>query len=332
MSSSNPFGSASSESQRRGLAYPLGFLIALAPVVAFVEHGSNQVITSYSKKRQALEARAPELEVVITGPSGALHGVDPSRFQANALNLADVSQSIYYDTAIVQSHLSQLKKLRLLILVVGLFSFEMSLGESPEYWRQFLYLHNWQIPLEVDGHSLDPRRRFASLLYPPWERVHAALGESPDLVPEIDQNGFAVLAVEKSDVTADNAAERAAYHAKIMRPDFIAANERRFAKLLQAAQGGKIAAAFVILPVHPLYLGRFDPAARAREHAVLARLAVQYGAKVFDYSGDARFKSDHFRDTDHLNAAGAEKISNILDSDVVRPALLGASSKAEPPP
>jgi len=298
--------------------------MAFSPLIAVVEHSSNHVITSYSKKRLALEARAQELEVVITGPSGALHGIDPSNFHANALNLADVSQSIYYDTAIVESHLPQLKKLRLLIMVVGLFSFEMSLAESPEYWRQFFYLHNWDIPLEGDGHRLDPRRCLAFLMYPPGERFHSALGGSPDLVPDIDQNGFAVLHGENSDVTVDNAAERAAYHAQIMRADFIPPNERRFGKLLDMVRNRGIAASFVILPVHPLYLRRFDPAARSREQGVLARLAGRYGAKVFDYSGDTRFGTNHFRDTDHLNAVGAEKISQILDADVVRPALLGA--------
>jgi hypothetical protein len=325
MSNSKSIGATQHELARSpgsrlgAIGYFGAFVVAFSVLSLFADHNSMRVRTSYTKKRAALETRAGKLEVLVTGPSGALHGVDPARFHADALNLADVSQSIYYDTAIIESQLPKLKRLQLVILVLGLFSMEMNLDDSPEYWRQFFYLHDWQIPLEGHGHLLDPRRCFAFLMYPPSTRLSVALGGNPDLAPEIDSNGFVPLRSKATNITLENARERAEYHAKIMRPDLIPSNEGHLSRLLGDLQQRAIGGAIVILPVHPLYMASFDRDARSREHVVLQRLATRYGATFQDYSADARFKSEDFDDTDHLNAAGSEKISRILDKELVQP-------------
>lgn len=307
-------------------AWVVIFLLAIAVPVGFFEHGLRQVDNSYSKKRRLLEERAAELEVLITGPSGALYGIDPAHLQGNALNVADVSQSLHYDEEIVHRYLPKLVRLRLVIFPIGLFSMESNLSDTPEYWREFWYQQFWQLPSERNDRQLDLRRFSLIALYPPGIRLAAVRRNFVyDLVPTIDDNGWNHFETAPDTVTEENALVRVRYHAKIMRRELLARNEADLGKTLAELRERGVASALVVLPVHHFYASHFDQEARVRERAALERLSERYGAIVRDYSDDHRFSASEFYDTDHLNTRGAQLISRILDEEIVRPVLSGSS-------
>ena len=295
------------------------FVVAVMMVIAVMEVGLRRVENSYTKKRRMLESRASEIDVIVTGPSGALFGIDPSVIGPHAVNLGDVSQSLYYDTELVKRYLPRLPKLRTVVFTVGLFAFEYSLADTPEYWRQFWYQRFWDIPPERDEHSLDLRRFSTIALYPPKIRLKALIHAFHlDVAPEIDANGWRHLGDnDLGSVTEANALERAQYHASIMHPTYIASNERALAETIDRLHARGVATLLVVLPVHPLYVAHFSSAALLRLHAVLGRLASEHGAAVRDYATDSSFSADQFIDTDHLNARGAQRMSAIVARDVI---------------
>ena len=82
-------------------------LIFLIPVIIFIglwEYGLNQIQTSYALKRAQLESQAPKIEVLVLGPSLSLRGVNPDYFCMKGYNVANVQQSLVYDTKITLNY------------------------------------------------------------------------------------------------------------------------------------------------------------------------------------------------------------------------------------
>jgi len=50
-------------------------------------------------------------------------------------------------------------------------------------------------------------------------------------------------------------------------------------------------------------------------------LAQQYAIPYYNYFRDQRFMDNDFEDMDHLNAAGAEKLSRIVNDEILQPIL-----------
>ncbi len=61
----------------------------------------------------------------------------------------------------------------------------------------------------------------------------------------------------------------------------------------------------------PEFFGQF--------YGLINKICDETGVKYYDYSRDARFKSDRtlFHDTDHLNKAGAAKFTEILFGEII---------------
>ncbi|MFO0617594.1 MAG: SGNH/GDSL hydrolase family protein [Polyangiaceae bacterium] len=294
----------------------LSLVVALAVIVGF-ELLMRRARTSYSKKRAAVAARASDLEVVVMGSSCALFGIDPKELGANALNLADVSQPLYYDRKILEQWVDRLPKLRLVLLSISPLTMETTLPKGGEAWRTFLYERYWNIPPIDAQNPLDVRHFSVTALLPPPLRVKALL--KFDLAPELDANGFEV---ERDAVVTEGMAARAyATHEPLFSEANLRENELELRGILDFLRARSVGAALVMPPVHRFYSDVYDPAVRARDLAVLRALSVEYGVPLHDHVEDTGFADEEFRDPDHLNARGASHFSKVLAADVVAPAL-----------
>lgn len=294
----------------------LSFVVALSVIAGF-ELLMRRAKTSYSKKRAAVAARANELEVVVMGSSCALFGIDPKELGANALNLADVSQPLYYDRKILEQWVDRLPKLRLVILPISPLTLETTMPKGGEAWRTFLYERYWNIPPIDAENPLDVRHFSVTALLPPPLRMKALL--KFDLAPELDANGFEVE--RDAAVTEGMAARAYATHQALFSEANLRENERELRGILDVLRERSIGAALVMPPVHRFYSDLYDPAVRARDLDVLHALSTEYGVPLHDHVEDTGFADDEFRDPDHLNARGASHFSKMLAVDVVAPAL-----------
>jgi hypothetical protein len=320
-------GAASGEaSPRGGSAYRAVWRLALfclpiALVVGVAEVGLRRVDNSYTKKLRALEQRKDELEVLVTGTSTGLYGIDPALFSAKGLNMANVSQSPYYDDALVRPRLGSLPKLRLLMVVLSTPSLEMRLGDSPEYWRQYWYERFWGIAPEVPHGPFDARQYSVAALYPRGVEVQAARrGFHYDVAPQITDSGFFPFVTDGHMVTDTYAADRTLYHKSIMRPENLTRNVEALSRLVAAARARSLPIAVVLPPTSVHYQRMRDPEAFGRTVGALAQLRSE-GAKIANYLDDPRFDDGDFADPDHLGAKGAVKFSKVLDEELVKPAM-----------
>jgi hypothetical protein len=289
------------------------FALILIGLVAGFEADMRHVKTSYSKKREILATRGQDIDVLVTGASCALFGINPARLEGNAANIADVSQTLHYDRALVEKYAPALPKLRVVVLGLSLLSMEMVLPHSPEEWRAYLYERYWSIPPEGAIDRFDIRRFSVTALLPPRFRMRGLL--RGDISPEVDGNGF-----DREDgisVTEEVAREHYGIHTKVLHQENLPKNEEELSSLLGSLRARGVRAVVLLMPAHRYYSAIFDPETRNRDKAALEQLCREYGADFHDYIDDARFADAEFRDPDHLNGRGADHFTQIIQDEIL---------------
>jgi pheromone shutdown protein TraB len=100
-----------------------------------------------------------------------------------------------------------------------------------------------------------------------------------------------------------------------------AANFSALAEMIEIAGKQGIRVALVTTPVLPTFSKFMEPARWERVQQDIRLLASRPGVSYFNYLNDSRFDEHDFEDSDHLNVSGAEKLSLILDREIIRTKL-----------
>ena len=290
-----------------------------APILlslGLVEYGLSRLPTGYEKKRRLLEQHISDARVLVTGSSHAFRAVQPSLFGGvPAYNTAYVNQDIYYDTRIVLRYLPRAANLRLVMVSVSYFSFEVVTEDSIAAQRVPFYTRFWDIPPATPGPraadysfiALHGAERTRTLL---WNGFHSREGE------DIDPLGHAALPHRNVSAVQSGAVAITRHHGNMK-----AANVQKtvhwMEEMLDALQSRGVAVVLITTPVSPSYRERIDPAALHRMQDAIEHLRREYGLEYRDYSADPRFAFRDFADSDHLADRGAEKFSLILKDEIV---------------
>jgi hypothetical protein len=326
-------------SDRRGAArLGIKLLMLALPFVllsAVVEVGLRRMPSTYSVKKAILERRLTDTEILITGHSQSLEGIDPAVLGPHAVSAANLSQSLYYDARIVSLYLDRLPRLRLVVIPLSYFSLRYRIPDSAEPWRMFFYRSTWGIPEESAPRCrIHPRNYLYLANYGNVAAVRSLLkGFRSD--PGIDGNGWQPVRENDPDkeysINDATARKRLAFHAATMREEALQPNLGALDDLIGRLRARGIAVALIDTPVYATYRRNMDGATYRELLREAADLAARHGIEFRDYLADDRFTLDDFYDNDHLNASGAERFSRILLDEVVAPLLGVAPSETARP-
>ena len=310
----------------------LGFLVL--PFAAFLlwfeGARGNRDTNLFIIKQRRLEALAARVEVLTLGPSHAHDGILPLLVHSNAFNLGAVSQSLYYDCALVRRYAPRLPRLRLVVLPLSYFTPEYELDDGKEIWRSYYYFRFHRIShrdWRLDTHL---RNWSTWFLFGRDSGLAAVRGTlPPDIGGSYDMNGGRIdqrpetarLPHPSPDHVRDSASAATARHHATMNPASLNDNEQRLRELIPFLLAQKIGVVFVTLPVSEGYRAGQKPENMARTAQMIAGLERDFGVGHRDYSADPRFGEADFWDADHLNFAGAAKFSRLLGKEVVQPLL-----------
>ena len=292
---------------------------------AVVELGLRRMPSTYSVKKAIIERRLADTEILITGHSQSLEGIDPAILGPNAVSVANLSQSLYYDARVVSLYLDRLPRLRLVVIPLSYFSLRYRLPDSAEPWRMFFYRATWGIPEESPPRCrLHPRNYLVLLTYGNLAAGRSLLrGFHAD--PGIDENGW--QPVRENDPNKEfsindaTARARVAFHAAAMREEAVGPNLRDLDDLLGRLKACGVRVVLITTPVFETYRRNMDRTVFDEMTRAATSLASRQGFPFRDYFADERFTLDDFYDNDHLNARGAEKFSRILRDELVSPLL-----------
>jgi hypothetical protein len=263
------------------------------------------VPTTATYKRAIIEKNL-EADTLVLGSSHAVFDVAPLVMPAHVVNLANVSQDLYYDCELARRYIGRMPRLRRIILEISFFSWERSLGESEEKWRGDLYVHAFGIYPQKWTFRTGHYSQWAAF---GWERV---LGWRREKDP-FDSRGWLRGEGRLDTASGKVAAQR---HLKAMRETTLGSNQELVRELIRICRARGVEVVLFTPPAHDCYRRELDAAALARMHAATASLRSELGVRHLDYFVDRRFDDADFLDGDHLNAHGAEKFSRLLAADL----------------
>ncbi len=295
------------------------FLLPLFSLFVYLEINLRHIPTSYYLKRDLLEKNANKIEVLNVGSSQSLYGFAPRFIHPHYFNVADISQTIYYDRKITEKYLSQMPDLKLVIIPISYFVLWSQLHDGIEQWREYYYLQYWGIDFP-ETNWYDIKKYSAVFLYEPkhalgfirtnFERGHVLNMDNEGWIPRSEIGDESVMGI----TSACNRVELHNSAISVSRMPQIVSDLRLFIEELQSK---KIKVVFVSTPLYKTYNFFTNPVIVSQNDSIITALCNDYKIRYFNYTNDSTFLMTDFFDTDHLNEYGAEKFSRIIKKDIV---------------
>ena len=305
------------------------FLIPLLSLLLCLEYKLYKIPNSYNTKRANLESQINDIEVLVAGASHAYNGIDPQYFSHKGFNLANVSQSLFYDTRLVNKYAPLMPKLKLVIFDLSYSSFHFQVSNTKEEWRNFFYSRFWNINCK-DLSRTDARCYTMMALYSPKEtikyikkrfKVDLAAGQAKDGYFFTDSIN---ISTQINDSVGKARAMLHTINLSNLNKETLQSITDNISDLEEAIKKLKernIEVAFTTLPCYHTYYNYCDSRLLAFNDSVIHALGNKYNCSYYDRFKDTAFTILHFSDNDHLNSRGARIFSAQLDSAVIIPAF-----------
>ncbi len=274
---------------------------------------------SYSTKRNQLEKQLDSIEVLVLGNSQMLYGVNPQYFRLKGYNLADVSQTIYYDAQLTAKYIDKMPRLKYLIISVYYVSFGEQLYDGIENWRDYCYSQYW----DIDYHQtkiFDLGRYSKIFLYTPRNSIYYLRHHFKiNLIEGLQPNGYMWKdsSSYKLNISPESGFDRVREHNgsyfKSRKKEIVA----DLAHLLDLANQHHVVPIIITPPVYKTYFSNVNTELINQNQQTIDGLCQIYHCRYKNYFSDGRFLRTDFYDNDHLNFIGAQKFSQLLDSELM---------------
>lgn len=287
-------------------------------IAGLVEYRLRHVSNEFSSTKAALDAKAGEVEILITGTSHVQNGVAPQFLELPAFNLGYASQSLYYDTQLVLKYVDSIPNLKLVIFAISYHALEYRLTNTAERWRTGFFRQVYGIPSEdgEEGFQLTNYSHIA--LYTPKEAVRLASGGFLGAAEAEATRDQTPAIVTRGEVSEDFGRRRIRFHENQMRQGDLLYNVAVLERGCALLKGRNVSVVFITVPTHHTYFDQINVTSYQRMQETIKQITEKYGVLYFNYLRDDRFTQEDFFNSDHLNKQGAEKFSHILNEDVVK--------------
>lgn len=300
------------------------FFIPIIVVISFIEIAIWKVPSGYLYKRELIETNANNVSILILGNSHAFYGINPDCFDYATLNIAYVGQSLYFDYYILNKYKDSFSKLKLLIIPISYFSLDFKISKSEALGRRaYLYHHFFYCEKYVNKYSAYYYSLALVITYK--EAIKKVIGNlKGDIKLNISQKGWTnwYTATEKDSLILKGKS-RAEYHASIMDSCEFDRNNNYLNQIIRVCKNRNVRVLLVTLPAYESYrdnidIDRFNKVMSYVKGMCEKDNKVTYKSLFFD----TMFSEEDFRDADHLDAGGSEKLSLILNEFIIKENLI----------
>ncbi len=296
----------------KSLLFVLPVLIAGMALEVMV----RQVPNDYSVKFDRLQSASKELEVLILGSSHTYRGVDPKYFTHKAINMANVSQTFDIDRMVFDWSVDQLDNLKLVVLEISHFSFFAELKNGKESWR--IKNYNLYTDLRMDysiKHNVEilnsPLKKNIKIL-----KDYYLSGQTNVVCDENGFGGFTKTMPLKQ--LKKNGAAHAERHNKDIN-NFKEEYVEYLNEILDICEENDIQVLIYFPPAFKTYADGLDSTQLNMTLEKVEEAVAKHSNVVFKnllYAEE--FTHEDYKDSDHLNVKGAEKLSKILDATITK--------------
>lgn len=286
--------------------------------------------TLYSVKYEGAK-KEKDVQMIILGNSHATYGVDPAGFEIPAFNLANVSQSIYFDKRITLSLLDEMKNLRYVLISVDYHSLYFSSQKVRNDWSYY-----------GNGVRYKDKSYFAQNLSP------SLFGYSPKVAVSLLKKRVKNLIQYKGKALTFDVESGIDVKSKISHgfisfkngtiPEMFTGAEMKtrasnFTEMMHASKEKKevisdlegfieelekrgIEPIFFTSPTYVEYNKFLDKEFLRKNQMTINEFCSKYDLKYLNYMSSKEFELEDFYNPDHLNQDGALKFSQMLNNDL----------------
>ena len=296
------------------LKYIILFLSPIVLIIIGIEIFYRTVPTNYSFKHQEILKHRDSIEVLIFGDSHAMYGINPKYLDKEAFNLANLSQTIYFDKLLFQSYVDQLPNLECIIIPMEYTTMSQADNTEEDIWRKYFY--NAQMGLNVPIIKWYNPKKYSLALSQKMVRTVKALNtwRQTNTLVNCDNNGWGLgynSSVDSLDV--DRLAKVISRKHDDAKYD-ISQNLERVKSIVKVCKKKNINVILVNLPVTNQYFNLLvqDEVLEILKQSYILNAQNKH-VKNLNLVQDPRFYLEDFQDVDHLNRNGAKKCSVILN-------------------
>jgi RNase H-fold protein (predicted Holliday junction resolvase) len=296
------------------------FITPLIVTYAWVESSLATLPTSYALKASLLK-KNPKIQIITLGDSHGYYGIDPSVWPIQGINLANNSQSLWYDLQITKKAVNNFPNLQEIVLPISYFSLWYEFSElHDEYWRQYFYMRIMHIPpstmkavVQVQNYSL-----FA--LYSPQIAIHVMRTHS--LPPSFDNAylmpyGTYAHASHPEQQTPLEGMTKIRYQSSLIEQSLLEKNLTYIDDIISLCKTHSIKLILVTLPTHSYYYSQEQQSIRNTITTEIQKRTDNITVFNSLNDRDTSYTTPDFFDTDHLSGVGAKKFSKKLYEEVI---------------
>ena len=287
-----------------------GFFVEL-----FISHYPN----TFNTKASYLNSNLDNIECLFLGSSHTQNSVNPKFIAIPAANLAYGGQDYQLDSALFFEYVNRLKKIKRVFIEMDYHSLEkknssdyfrlpwyykyydINLGNFKPYIKLSLFLSNKSFFLNYLFNQLNPSKK--KIIINKFGFV------------ENDSGIFEKLNFNKTTILQTSKARLKSRHNSESMSNF-EFNKFKILSIINYCLKNSIEVFILVNPVYKTYRDNYIKAKDERRWHFLDSLTLSGKVKILNFQSDNRFNVKDFKDDDHLNTKGAEKLSNIINDEL----------------
>jgi len=264
---------------------------------------------SYALKKYLLDSTLQTNEVLILGTSLAWTGVNPEWIEEDCINVANYSQAFYHDYMILKSCLPAAKKLKVVVLPLSSLPFFALPTERAEK----LYSVYWGIPPFSGKKNLE---NYSAVMAMGLETAIQTAVFPKEKIAEKGWGAFNIV----YDGDEESARMRLGSLEDLMAFENFETCAAHLDSIVQLCRANDIRLVLFHPPYSPtlndmLAGSRYEEKMKAYLRTYCQEQALEY----YDFNNNGLFTAQMFRDADHVNVEGSEKLSRLIHEVLADP-------------
>ncbi|MEZ4779894.1 MAG: hypothetical protein R2786_10985 [Flavobacteriaceae bacterium] len=292
------------------------FLFPVVLVTVGLEIFYQTTETNYSFKTKQITAEYKDAEILLFGNSHAFYGLDPTYFSKRTFNIANISQSLYFDELLFEKHQPNLPNLKAVVFTISYFSLSQEDNTSEDTWRKYFY--HQQMDLDVPIISEFDMRNYSLALARRFNKSVALVDTffREGTIVSCYPNGYG-MQDEKDMVESKEAITPIIVKKHEDGLTDFSTNQARLERIIKKCKEENIKVFLVEMPVFKNYYEALNPKKVTKIVETLSALEASHeNVFYYNFSQDPYFQEEDLRDADHLTNEGAKKCSVLLNSKV----------------
>lgn len=285
------------------------FSLPIVVLLIAFELSLRHIPNDYAYKRQYLDTKSSQIEVLYLGSSHIYYGINPEYSQFKSFNAAHISQSLNYDLAILEKYKNNWSNLKCIVIPVDYFSMYTTIETGVEKWR----VKNYNIYYDLnsfannEGHFELTTGKFSTNV---TRLVDYYRNGKNDVT--CNKLGWGTNYNSKKDnnliETGKTAAER--HTVKIIDIECFEKNRQTLETIIGFAEKKDIKVIFITCPAYKSYVNRLNQKQLNSTISLINKLCSENSNTIYyNLLNDKSYTSEDFYDADHLNEIGARKLT-----------------------